>query len=355
MSDRTQRTCDRRKNCWEKIKNLKSKRICARKIKAKVAEIKIADIDCLVANDAEITNLNVDNITIGGQSFNACSMNVPTIHNEAAQFVPFGSTGPTGVNPIVYDCLLQNALVERDDLRDRLEAGREIIAEFLSNYPCPQTCPPGTTGPVELEIYGTKTIPLFTQFRCIVPNGPTGPTGATGTVGETLNIVPTNVTFNLDVDYQIEIAESIDPRVVSVLVQIGWIGPTGGTGPTGGCTGTTENVIIETVYIGNKQIVPTLDIEYGENFASSVLIPSDVMAIAMAAMPDPSNTGAIQVVVFKEKGVCIWSATDDGFECRQNEILLNNNSVAVSGQAVTPCVQGCMQVRGSTCVIECDE
>ena len=116
----------------------------------------------------------------------------------------------------------------------------------------------------------------------------------TGATGNSYRSVNTAATFNLQCTYLLEKANSIDARVVSVLVQIGAYDPL------------TNSVLIEEIFIANKQFYPTLDTLYGENFANTISIPTSILNYALARSKNPNKQGAIQIVVYEEEGICIW-------------------------------------------------
>jgi hypothetical protein len=54
---------------------------------------------------------------------------------------------------------------------------------------------------------------------------------------------------------------------------------------------------------GNRQFGPTLDTQFGEKYTGTVIIPTAIVSAMIEAMPDPNNTGCIQMVIYKEEGV----------------------------------------------------
>jgi len=170
---------------------------------------------------------------------------------------------------------------------------------------CSSDCP---LAPIPLKIFGVMTLPIYEIINC----GATGTTGSncdcigvTGPSENSYRSVNTAVNFNLQCTYLLEQANSIDARVVSVLVQIGVY------------DSVTDSVVIEEVFIANKQLYPTLDVLYGENFANTISIPSSILGFALSKSKNPTKQGAIQMVVYEEEGICIWNPLKDGgFECR---------------------------------------
>jgi hypothetical protein len=366
----------RKKNCeLKKIKHLKVKNLCVENSKEKNVEI-----TNLKATNTNVTNFSIGGINLNCFLQQPTTENI--VYGIETTFGPTGPVKPKNVDQRVWDCLISNSLFELNDpsngLQARVNKGRLDIANYtylpaiftgmiegnlltveiqsgelskgrviqgngvipgtkiisqedinvfvvnftqnvaeeeMSSPPrCPQPCPFEIDAPKEIEIYGYQTLPIFTQSTC----GGTGVTGTTGTTGGTVfNSFVKNMDFNLDVYYQLAVAESTEARLVSVLCQVGYIDPLGPTG-CGFVCDSDENVVLHTVYIGNKQFYPTLDVEYGENYAVSIPVPSVVIDAAVKAMPDPNNTGAVQLVFYKEPGICIWSPIGDcNFECRE--------------------------------------
>jgi hypothetical protein len=183
--------------------------------------------------------------------------------------------------------------------------------------------------PVELEVFGAMTLPIYQSVDC-GPTGSTGPDcsciGLTGAIGSNFTTFNTSVTFNLQCTYLLEVAKSIDARVVSVLVQVG------------SYDSVTDSVVIDVVFIANRQLYPTLDITYGENFANTISIPTDIISSASVRITDSNKQGAIQLVIYKEKGICIWNPVGDGFECRaKNSGIINNNTTQTTSTPGTKC------------------
>ena len=321
----------------------KFKKICAKYLKSKkadirMADIEIADINSAVINNADVKNLNAETFVLNGSDL-TCALTQPSVATTSEAFYvysgPTGATGPapvpTNVDPIVYDALVENAFATRVDLQNRVAEGRNFINQYLADYPCPTSCPPPPTEPVPLEIYGTLTFPIYNVVKC-------GPTGATGSSFTQLNSA---MGFNLQVDYLLEEANSIDARLVSVLVQVGYIDPLGPTGPD-------ATVVIEEVFVANRQFYPTLDTLYGENFSNTISIPSNLILIAFQNSSNPNLQGAMQMVVYKEKGLCIWTPESGGsFECLKER---SQNSTAQRQNMIDYCTgEGRQYICASAC------
>ena len=173
-------------------------------------------------------------------------------------------------------------------LRARLQCGREFINSFLACKNCPRPCPscpedPTSTEPcpVPMFISAIQTLPVFTLSPSC---------GPTGSVGNRQLLLAVN--YDINVNYELEIAESTDARVVSVLCQVGYVNFAG-------------EMVIQIIDIGNKQFYPTLDVCHGEKYTGQINIPTAIIQEAVNAMPDVNDTGAVQLVIYKEKGVNI--------------------------------------------------
>lgn len=304
-----------------KIRNLKSKNAKIQHLSACNGNFNVLDADSIKFSEAEINTLDVQNLTLGGRNVN-CLLTQPAVETDIATFVPLETPPPRNVNQTVYEALIQNALTNQQELQNRIFIGRNDIKEYLNTVGCPPSCPPLPDEPVPLQVYGALTQPIFREFACDTNNPEAGKNKQ----------LTTAVNFNLQVDYHPQEAQSVDNRVVSVLVQLGYINPESPPND--------PEVIIDEIFIANRQFTPTLDVEYGENFANVINIPSQILLRAVFAMPDANNTGAVQMVVYKEQGLCIWKAVGDGFECRQDETNNLNSQALYQTQTSFPCPTG---------------
>lgn len=405
---------------FEKIKHLKCKDLCVTNLKAKNADIVIADIESAVIDNAEIKTLDTDKILLNGVDI-SCSIRQPAVSTSSNVFIDIGVTGVTGpanVDPDVFDALVENAEKNRKELQCRIYDGRCFINDYLQAEGCPESCPPpeagsgptgcftyftgsisgttmnvvsinsgdlqigqvvlgpgvldetdilsqisGETGsvgtyevtksqnipetqlqatqpatstcklkPILLKTFGAITTPIYNRNFCI-----SGAGGVTGDgKSQFFDNINTSIGFNLQCTYLLEVAKSINPRVVSVLVQVGFY------------DAQTSSIIIDEIFIANKQFGPTLDTLYGENYANNISIPSNILSEAYANSRDPEKQGAIQMVVFEEEGICIWSPKGNGFECRAQESRPVNNLGNLQYQAQIQCPEGkkvCQGVR----------
>lgn len=309
----------------KKIRDLKVKNLCAQNIRSK--NIKT---DNLVADNTTTKNLKVSNIILNGRDM-SCILNSPPIEDENGSFDPKDNNGNPIRNPkineVVYNALLCNANAELEALRERLTEGRAIIHEFEQENSCAQC---GPTGPVEINIYGYITQPLVSIKLCnsdeITDVGNTGSTGSTGSSSETQLQTLQKMFYNLEIDYDVRVANSTQPRVVSVLCHLAYIDPeniTDSGGATGLCSIPQGNcgapvcgpVYIEEILIGNKQFTPTIDPLYGEMFSGTVALDSTLVNIVANAMPDPNNTAAVQLVFFVEEGLTVWESDNNRIKC----------------------------------------
>ena len=394
---------------FEKIKHLKCKDICVTNLKAKNADIVIADIESAVIDNAEIKTLDTDKILLNGVDI-SCSIRQPAVSTSSNVFIDIGVTGVTGpenVDPDVFVALVENAEKNRKELQCRIYDGRCFINDYLQAEGCPESCPPpeagsgptacftyftgsisgttmnvvsinsgdlqigqvvlgpgvldetgilsqisGETGsvgtyevtksqnipetqlkatqpatstcklkPILLKTFGAITTPIYNRNFCI--------SGATGDgKSQFFDNINTSIGFNLQCTYLLEVAKSINPRVVSVLVQIGFY------------DARTSSIIIDEIFIANRQFGPTLDTLYGENYANNISIPSNILSEAYVNSQDPVKQGAIQMVVFEEEGICIWSPKGNGFECRGQDTKSVNNLGNQQYQAQIQCPVG---------------
>lgn len=115
-----------------KVKKLKAKNICAKNFNAETTNINVIDINSAVINNADITNLDVKRFSINGEDL-TCKLTSPVVLQEVQGLVLFGVTGatgpviPTNVDPLVYNCLIQNAVQSGLDLQQRVFEGRTFI------------------------------------------------------------------------------------------------------------------------------------------------------------------------------------------------------------------------------------
>lgn len=293
-------TCN--KDEWKKIRNLKVKNLCARNLRA----------ENITATNTTTENLQVNSIVLNGRDI-TCELSGPVVEDHNSGLDPVNEDGVPLRNPrineAVFNALLCNAQLELVAAQERIAEGRELIQQFESENSCPQC---GGTGGVPMSIYGYITKPLLNVRQC----GFTGGTGGNAPRQDT--DVIQRMSYNLEVDYDVTVAQSTQARVCSVLCQLAYMDPnnnTGFTGPTGPCSGPTGScgfpicspVFVEEIVIGNKQFYPTLDVLYGEMFSGDVYIDSFLAEIAATAMPDPNNSAAVQLVFFVEEGLTIWT------------------------------------------------
>ena len=95
-----------------------------------------------------------------------------------------------------------------------------------------------------------------------------------------------SVSYNLDVQ---NVAPSLGNRVVSILIQAGYLDSTG-------------TFQVDQIDFSNRQFGPTLDTLYGEKYAANVLLPSDYIQGILAQNPLNTNA-AVQIVIYVEEGV----------------------------------------------------
>lgn len=390
-------SCD--KKCddkYEKIKNLKSKNICVTDLKNKNAEIETLDVNKILVNGVDITCstnqiavetvvqtfLDIGSTGVTGPAdvdpvvFDALVENAEKNRKELQCRIydgrcfindylknqgcpescppPEAGSGPTGCfidfTGSISDTELKVVSIQSGDLENgQVILGPGVLPEtYIVSQTSGETGSVGTyqvsktqnitqsqlqatqpsiatceLKPIPLKTFGAMTIPIYTRFFC-------GVTGATGVTGDEdyFDSINSGAEFNLQCTYLLEVAKSIDPRVVSVLIQVGYYDDE------------TSSVIIEEVFIANKQFYPTLDTLYGENFANVIAIPSDLLNNAYTNSQDPNKQGAIQMVVYEEEGLCIWTPEGDGFECRAGIGRKKNPSARAPNQVGPKCNKG---------------
>jgi hypothetical protein len=343
----------------KKFRDLKVKNLCAQNIRSENIETENIRAKNSTAETTTTTNLNVSNIILNGRDI-TCSLKSSPLEDKNQQLDLLDKNGNPirnpKVNEVVFNALLCNANAELQALRERFTEGRQYIREFENDHSC-STC--GNTGDVELSIYGYITQPLVSIKNC----GGTGNTGPNAH-HEQLQVVQ-KMFYNLEVDYDVRVAKSTQPRIVSVLCQLAYIDPqdvTASTGATGLCSIAQGDcgvpncgpVYVEEIVIGNKQFTPTIDPLYGEMFAGTVPIDSRLVDTAATAMPDPNNTAAVQLVFFVEEGLTIWSAEDargDDTPSQAKDSKSTTETVpfnpATCSQNETPCYLAGSTISGS--------
>ena len=253
------------------MKDLRSKNICVDKLNAKET-----NIDNLKVVSINGRNVKCDEQDIGSEIENN---NFDTLVNGQPIKDP-------RINQDVFDVLLANAAAEYKSLQERLTLGREIIQQFERDKSC-NTC--GETGGVPLSIYGYITKPLISEKTCGFPGG-TGPNVFSSEI-----LAVQKMFYNLEVDYDVLVAQSVQPRVISILCHLAYMDPVDNT------------PIIQEIVIGNKQFLPTVDPVYGEMFSGSIPLNSDLVKEAATAMPNTNNCAAVQIVFYIEEGITIWT------------------------------------------------
>ena len=291
-----------KKRDWKKVRDLKVKNLC-------VQNLRVKDIN---ADNTVTETISVNSIILNGRDI-TCELTGAVVEAHNIGLDPVDEQGRPlrnpNINEYVFNALLCNAEVELAASQERIAEGRDIIQQFEEDHACPQC---GPTGGVPMSVYGYITKPLINIKTC-------GFTGGTGPniFREEKQLIQ-RMSYNLEVDYDVTVANSTQPRVCTVLCQLAFIDPNnvvGITGATGPCIGPTGScgfpicgpVFIEEIVIGNKQFYPTLDVLFGEMFSGDIYIDSELAGIAASAMPDPHNSPAVQLVFFVEEGLTIWT------------------------------------------------
>ena len=100
--------------------------------------------------------------------------------------------------------------------------------------------------------------------------------------------IATAIAYNLDV---INRSSNSSQRVVSVLIQIGWIEPT---------SQTPDKFAYRQINLDIRQFNPSLSAVFGENMSNNILLSSNLLQQIITVMPPiiNNNNAAIQFMVF---------------------------------------------------------
>lgn len=138
---------------------------------------------------------------------------------------------------------------------------------------------------------------------------------------------PADVNINLpDTEVTGFLAQGL--RIASIYLQYGYIDKN------------TGNVKVVMYDLGNRQFQPTIDFDptddplnltsWGEKFAGYRSITSNIAALIFDNMPDPDDTGCLQLVILRETGIVAFFPSDD------------DKSRAISTNVINPnCVSNC--------------
>lgn len=281
-----------RKSCKSPkyIERLKSCSIKSSSIKS--SSIKSSSVyACSLCSD-KVTSQNVttDSLVVGGENidimmkkskFKTGATNVgydPVTLDPESPLGIFTPIKPEGVNEDVFDTMLAIAKIEMDALSDRMQKGRDRL-----DYP-----------PVnELILVGSKSIPS----KWIVENEN----------GDKMKRVPMNLTWNLEIANALKrLVQDPDggPRVISIFMQYGYI------------DSLEDQIVVELFDLGTRMFFPTIDfdpnedpedaVSWGEKFNGTRFISSKITNLINENMPDPNNTGCIQLLIIKEEGTFVY-------------------------------------------------
>jgi len=298
----------------KKVKKLKVKNLCAENIRGKVADFRIADVDSLETKNAGIFNCDVTNLYLNGLNVN-CLITNPSTINDISLFDPnipacdpcttnciWNPVKPDNVDEFVFTSLVNAAKLELEvnpsegnTIASRINSGRTKFNNFVKNCPIYPCIPMKLNS---LQIYASKSLPIYTINKCdFVPSDDNEEQNNDNTrINATVSYV-SSLFYDLDIVYDVDVVGSVEPLVVSVVCQIGYIDPVD-----------PETVIIYQLDIGNYQVTPTLDETYGVKCTGTVSVPSSLIQEAALKMPDSKNTGCVQLVIYKETGLSIWSS-----------------------------------------------
>lgn len=224
-----------------------------------------ACIKHLEALNANITNLNVT--SINGIDTKCAKFFKNT--NSRLRLESDALVNPGDFNQEVWDRLVAKTFEIKSGLEQRLLSGRSEVKEIQAQYGC-NVCPPNELQ-VSNNVYGTISL-----YPC--------------SIGCNQKQLLSSVSYNLDV---INITGTLDTRVVTVLVQVGYLDPKI-PGP--------DKFVYETIDFGSRQFDATLDTLYGEKYTGTVVLPTDL--ITLMSNLNQRDT-IVQLVVFAEDGVQI--------------------------------------------------
>lgn len=167
-------------------------------------------------------------------------------------------------------------------------------------------CPESPCILVPLKIYGIQTVPPGIWDPLCKQNN-----------------IAASIAYNLDV-----INRSIDlsTKVVSVIVQVGWIDPT---------SQTPDKFATRQIDLSNRQFGASLAVVFGEKFSSNILLSTLLMEEIVIAMPPfvDTNNAAVQVVVYTEEGIEVFvppqprSIPDVGNTTDNTDIALTSRTI----------------------------
>ena len=287
------------------FKYLKAKYLKAKKAKICDLEAKNIETETLIAENINTSTINgiqtdcIFNNPIQNYQFVDYFLNGINVDPFTPGAEPKKPDKPDQFSSMIWDALWNNTLLQLNEpcfgLAARLQCGR-LTQRYYSRdcVICPDefpNCTPilepnyceGITGAcsvtaegfcpsVPIRILAIETFSLL--LNCSINSQ------------ITQNIIST-VSYNLDT---INVSQYLSTRVISILVQLAYI-----------VKGQTK--IVQLAF-QNKQISPSLDSLYGENFSATILIPTDLTKNILASMPQTLyDNAAIQIVIYIEQGL----------------------------------------------------
>ena len=291
-------------------------------------ETRAACIKKVDAEEVESTTLVVDGVDVnellGGPSSTGITSDLDPVTCKTSSIL--GIYTPQyleqyNIKKSVFDAMLKNAkevVFGSEGLQSRLTQGRMRL---------------GLPEPSKVQLLGSISFAPWTQS---FPDDPSK--------SDLINY-NTNLGWNLqcaNVEKYIE-GFKPNPSVVSVYIQYGYIDK-----ETGLCK-------CELIDLGNKQLDPTIDYvettdpstseSGGEEFVGKKVLDTGIIARMYENMPDPKQTGGVQLLFFAEKQIQILrlnSCQDSQNRASSTVIKCGNNCKISTGQSNGVSVQAAL-------------
>ena len=277
-----------------KIKACKVKavEVDACKIKSKKVKTEKAIVENFEGKEINVDKITTQKLIIGNIDVTNYILNAADNSNS---FGFDNGVKPDAVNQEVYDALIDVAAISRLEYQQRYKEGRVRL-----NLP---------------ENDGVDEVGIRTLVPFSVIKNDEGGT----------DFITFLATLGFNVDAVNTLDENGGPLLAGILVSAGWIQA---EGPQAG------EIIIEELEIGNRQFQPSVDGTFGEKYSSTVSLPTSIIQTIANNMPDPDNTGAVQLVMFAETGLEIFEGGKSKgitvVTCGDNCTVNTTNNVTVN-------------------------
>ena len=248
-----------------------TEKIKPRKVKTIKLDAKCSDIKHIHAKDICTESLKAKTFILDDVDVN-CLLTQPPVSNVGSNFDPEVDgvpSKPEDVNQEVFDALLTVSETARTEYQTRWNVGRTRLG----------------LDPKDVEIVGYKTQVPYVE-GCGVENQ--------------------IVNFLSSMSFDFEIAnpnnDLNDILMASIYIQMAWIDQT------------TTDIIIAELQIGNRQFQASIDWDplnpnssFGEKFNGTLALNTNLIKEAFTNMPDLNNTAAIQLVLYAEEGLEVFT------------------------------------------------